>query len=214
MIVVTIPQPCHEKWDEMLPEAKGRFCSSCEKIVVDFSSMSDDEVKNYLLLNTHQKTCGRFLSSQVNRPLENKPFEINPQWYGQLPYARQVFYAIALFFVLGVSSCTIGAIEKTQPEKLAATERRTTVGAPITTISEDLTTPSPIPVKPTVVFLAPETTKCEEVKEENNRISGLVAIEMPAPNKKLDSVVVKIEEPEIMGDVQMGEPNSSDTLRY
>jgi hypothetical protein len=43
-----IEEPCHADWGRMQPEAQGRFCSSCSKTVVDFSSMSDFSIVNYL----------------------------------------------------------------------------------------------------------------------------------------------------------------------
>lgn len=105
MFILNIPEPCHERWDEMTPEAKGRFCGSCQKIVVDFTAMSDEQVKTYLLDKKNTNTCGRFYATQIGRPLENKSINIDPVWYQRQPYARQVFYAVAVFFVLGVSSC-------------------------------------------------------------------------------------------------------------
>jgi hypothetical protein len=62
-----IPQPCHENWDKMSPAAKGCFCESCSKQVVDFSLMSDNEVLNHFLKNTG-KVCGRFANDQLQRP--------------------------------------------------------------------------------------------------------------------------------------------------
>lgn len=113
MFVLNIPQPCHENWNEMTPEKKGRFCGSCQKIVVDFTQMSDEQVKNYLLSNVN--TCGRFYASQIGRPLENKSLNLDPIWYQQLPFARQVFYAFAVYFLLGVSSCDFDSQTKNPP---------------------------------------------------------------------------------------------------
>jgi hypothetical protein len=39
-----VPVPCHEDWDKMTDAEKGRFCSSCQKTVIDFSKMSDREI--------------------------------------------------------------------------------------------------------------------------------------------------------------------------
>ena len=34
-----IPNPCHEDWNKMTPEDKGRHCSVCDKVVIDFTKM-------------------------------------------------------------------------------------------------------------------------------------------------------------------------------
>ena len=73
-----IPKPCSENWNQMTPDEKGRSCKHCQKIVVDFSAMSDQQMVDYFA-NTSGKTCGRFLPEQLNRitavPASNrKPF--------------------------------------------------------------------------------------------------------------------------------------------
>ncbi|MDO5856927.1 hypothetical protein Q2490_06465 [Myroides odoratimimus] len=37
---IEIPEPCHEDWDKMAPQDKGRHCAVCDKVVVDFSKAS------------------------------------------------------------------------------------------------------------------------------------------------------------------------------
>lgn len=65
---VSIPEPCHENWNHMSPTDKGRHCNSCDKVVVDFSTMSDTQIVDYFkAVNT--KTCGRFRSDQLNRDI-------------------------------------------------------------------------------------------------------------------------------------------------
>lgn len=117
MFIVKIPEPCTENWDKMTPDNNGRFCGSCQKTVVDFTQMSDEQVKNFLLDNKHKNTCGRFNTAQLGRPLENQSVNINAKWFTGLPYTRQVFYAVAVFFILGVSSCNFDGSATIHPKQ-------------------------------------------------------------------------------------------------
>ena len=67
MFQLTIPEPCHTDWNEMMPTQQGAFCSSCSKEVVDFTQMSDADVKNYFLNKHTGSTCGRFRTEQIHR---------------------------------------------------------------------------------------------------------------------------------------------------
>jgi hypothetical protein len=76
-IQIEIPKPCHENWDTMSPEQKGKFCGVCSKTVVDFSLMGDGQILETLRKTTNG-VCGRFNADQLERPLV-KPLQ--PKWY-------------------------------------------------------------------------------------------------------------------------------------
>lgn len=93
---ISIPSPCHENWSTMTPTEKGRFCSNCQKVVVDFTQMSDQEVVKFL--TSEKKVCGQFRSSQLNRSIQ-----INP--------TKTTFYfpyqiAVASLLLLTTPSCS------------------------------------------------------------------------------------------------------------
>jgi hypothetical protein len=69
-IQLTIPKPCHENWDAMTPVEKGRFCGSCQKQVVDFSTMSDRQIAEFFKKPSTGSVCGRFMSDQLDRDIE------------------------------------------------------------------------------------------------------------------------------------------------
>jgi hypothetical protein len=69
---VNLPEPCHEDWNKMDSQEKGRFCGSCQKLVIDFSVMSDTEIINYFKEYKSQNTCGHFKKSQVDRKLKEQ----------------------------------------------------------------------------------------------------------------------------------------------
>ena len=62
---LSVPKPCHEDWNKMTLNEQGAFCKVCAKTVVDFSTMSDEEVLNYFKNKGEEKTCGRFKASQL-----------------------------------------------------------------------------------------------------------------------------------------------------
>ncbi|WP_300686222.1 hypothetical protein [Chryseobacterium sp.] len=64
---ITIPKPCHENWDGMPPEEKGRFCSVCSRTVHDFTAFSDEELISRF--NSDKDLCGRFREDQLGKNL-------------------------------------------------------------------------------------------------------------------------------------------------
>ncbi|MGL5888741.1 MAG: hypothetical protein ACRC3B_02580, partial [Bacteroidia bacterium] len=51
----------------MHPQANGRFCDSCCKVVVDFTNFSDQEIVDYLQAKNKERVCGRFKVDQVKQ---------------------------------------------------------------------------------------------------------------------------------------------------
>lgn len=93
-INISIPKPCHENWEAMTPEDKGRFCSVCTKTVFDLTKATDKEIIEHL--NRDKNACGRFVSSQLNRDLI-------------IPKEKSSYWIIAtatLFSFLGIGSQT------------------------------------------------------------------------------------------------------------
>ncbi len=64
---VSIPDPCHENWNEMTSTQKGAFCKVCTKEVIDFTSESDEEIVKHFQKN--ENVCGRFRAPQLDRKL-------------------------------------------------------------------------------------------------------------------------------------------------
>lgn len=63
-VSITVKKPCAEKFESFMKTDKGGFCYSCEKEVIDFTSISSSELIDYLCQDS-SNTCGRFKSSQL-----------------------------------------------------------------------------------------------------------------------------------------------------
>ncbi len=57
---IHIDKPCSVDWNKMTPDKEGKFCGSCQKVVVDFTSKSLDEVKSHFLNSKDSNFCGRY----------------------------------------------------------------------------------------------------------------------------------------------------------
>src|SRR5688572_26999961 len=102
-IQVQIAEPCHEDWDKMTPDEKGRFCGSCQKTVVDFTGMSDEQVFSFFRKPSTGQVCGRFHTDQLNRD-----FSL-PQ--KRMPWLKYVFqFAIPIFLTSMKCGATQGKV--------------------------------------------------------------------------------------------------------
>jgi hypothetical protein len=90
---VHIPVPCHENWDAMTEAEKGRFCAVCQKTVVDFSQMNENEIITILneKLQT-EKVCGRFEKTQI---------EPKTSWTNKFSQKLR-YFALALLMAFGI----------------------------------------------------------------------------------------------------------------
>ncbi len=116
-LYVQIPKPCHENWDNMTAANKGRFCSSCNKEVVDFSLLTDVEVLNFFKRSTGN-TCGRFSTYQLERPLQETKIEKKKSWKWLLASITSLVM-ISRSNAQKKEECTalVGKVKITQPRK-------------------------------------------------------------------------------------------------
>ena len=61
---LSVSNPCSEKWENFSSTSHGGFCGSCQKEVIDFTAMSDQEIADFFAGNKI-KTCGRFRNDQM-----------------------------------------------------------------------------------------------------------------------------------------------------
>lgn len=61
---IEIAEPCHQNWLNMTETTGGRHCSSCNKVVTDFTGMTNDQIIS-IISNTNS-LCGRLEDWQLN----------------------------------------------------------------------------------------------------------------------------------------------------
>jgi CarboxypepD_reg-like domain/Secretion system C-terminal sorting domain len=62
-----VNEPCHESWESMTDADRGRFCGSCQKVVMDFTGMSDEQLVAFFKKPSTGSVCGRFNTDQLNK---------------------------------------------------------------------------------------------------------------------------------------------------
>lgn len=104
---IDLPNPCQENWWEMEKVPLGRHCNVCQKKVVDFTRMTDQQAIDILQESNYQ-TCGKFTELQLLNGFETKK-------ENYLPFKlKAAASAILLFFsdkALAVNSPKTTTIE-------------------------------------------------------------------------------------------------------
>lgn len=95
-IQLDVSSPCHEDWNQMTDAEKGKFCNSCQKHVVDFTGMSDEQLMAFFRKPTSGSVCGRFMSDQLQRDI------IIPK--KRIPWFKYLFQFALPAFVLSLKA--------------------------------------------------------------------------------------------------------------
>jgi len=92
---LSIPTPCHERWEQMTPTEQGRFCSSCQKTVIDFTHMTDQQLAAFFKKPVGN-VCGRLAKDQLERDITITPKRI--------PWLRYFFQFTLPAFLLSLKA--------------------------------------------------------------------------------------------------------------
>ena len=117
MIAPHIPKPCHENWEQMTPNEKGRFCSSCSKTVIDFTKPN-----SFTEIQDFENVCGRFNRFEPQRITYKK------DWYHRLPKLyRNTVVAFLTFISFHLLSAFQAKAQESASNWLNVSDRRGTI---------------------------------------------------------------------------------------
>ena len=106
---IQIQEPCHENWAEMTPTEQGRFCQNCQKVVVDFSKMSDRDLTQWFAARAGKRVCGRVNHNQLNRD------------FSYVNHSKSTFYQRTAIFVSGLFFATSAYGQDYKPTEITTT---------------------------------------------------------------------------------------------
>lgn len=90
-----IKTPCSENFNEFKPTAKGGFCASCDKDVIDFTTMNSEEIISYFKNKSNKNTCGKFNNNQL------KTYYSKPKQAKKLSFFGGIGLAFLTLFSFG-----------------------------------------------------------------------------------------------------------------
>lgn len=117
-----IESPCQENWGIMHANEGGKFCDSCQKNVVDFTTKSPREIAR-IISEAQGKTCGRFTSTQLGQVYSVLPPQRNEaHWYNAVAASFLVMLGVKTTHAQDVPLKTqIQIIEKNEPSLIGDT---------------------------------------------------------------------------------------------
>jgi hypothetical protein len=110
-IKLSIPKTCQEDWNKMTNNSNGKFCSLCNKNVINFTEMSDEELKNYFLHYQGASVCGRLRKEQIDMSPNLKRNKIQRYFinlHSQYSSIKPSFYKLLLVAFLNLALVLFG----------------------------------------------------------------------------------------------------------
>ena len=178
-IKISIPKPCHEDWNKMTTNEKGRFCGSCAKTVVDFTKKSANEIQEYFIENRGKRVCGHFKRKQLDSIVIQIPETV---FSHKLSFHK--LFILTLLLVMGTSlfSCKTDQNKTQKIEKVALIDTILKTEKIIDTIKVDSIT-KPANIRPAVIVpscklpIAPNLPEKLDVAVLGGIVDGDIEIE-------------------------------------
>jgi hypothetical protein len=105
---IELAYACDEDWNKMTPVERGRHCAACQKTVVNFMAMSDEQVIAFYSNKAHAQTCGNFRLGQLEHI--NKTLALDAPKTKSTSYLKPILASV----LLSSSACS----DETPQEKV------------------------------------------------------------------------------------------------
>lgn len=115
---IRVSNPCNENWNSMISNKKGRFCNSCNKTVIDFTKMNNNQIQKYFVENLNNDgICGYYKFNQVEN--ENTTyFNLRNRFKKIKVKPIKIVALFSLSFLFAFSSCIMGKRAEEKPEEV------------------------------------------------------------------------------------------------
>ncbi len=124
---IRIQNPCNENWSSMSTDKKGRFCTSCNKTVIDFTKMKASEIQKYFVENsTNESICGYYKFNQVENENNTKYNNLKNRFNQIKVKPVKIVALLSLSFLFSFSSCFMGKRAEEKPEDAIENDSITT----------------------------------------------------------------------------------------
>lgn len=124
---IRIQNPCNENWSSMSTDKKGRFCTSCNKTVIDFTKMKAPEIQKYFVENsTNESICGYYKFNQVENENNTKYTHLKNRFNQIKVKPIKIVALLSLSFLFSFSSCFMGKRAEEQSEDAIENDSVTT----------------------------------------------------------------------------------------
>ncbi len=169
---ISIPTPCSENWDQMLPDEKGKFCLSCQKCVLDFTKIYDEEILKYA---GEKDICVKINKNQI--------LQINSRSDLNFIFPKWIRYS-SIFMILGfgsISSAQINTELKYTTSQIEELQKKDTLIRIKLQLVDDF---NEDPISGAKVYLDKKKKKYSTFTDENGYF------ELEVPTKYLDNYLI------------------------
>jgi hypothetical protein len=106
---IYIEKPCSENFHNMTSVTGGKFCSTCETKVVDFTKMSLEEIQNFFANHSSNKICGRYNAHHIVKNKWTEFLNKIENTFFKTRFRRLALWCVTLlFFVTNNYRCIMG----------------------------------------------------------------------------------------------------------